>query len=417
MANKVGKQSKYEEIAEATYGPQSGGAQQPQEDTLLTGISRMSSSSISEKPSVFSYLRENLAWVIIVILLTIIFALAGERASTIQEAADLVEDKVSASAIKWRPCQLYLDPSQASVKVLQTSLGDPSNQWGEVPCLVRNTKRTPYSNIYEDPQWSWLFGIGDAATPVEYGAPSAVIKTHYKSIAHPSREPILGFGGAFTEASALNFMTLETDGKNAVLELLFGKDGLGYSVGRVPINSCDFSVASYSFDDVADDFSLDNFDMKVEHDVMTGMVELLLQAEGTLKDAWPGDKLNVMASPWSPPAWMKKPTWKDPPGSEHAVNMTGSAEPNCLREGTGPTSRYAKSWALYFSKFLSACKYDGVSCSNAAASTGRLLLKVQLNQTHIIFVSTSRQILGHRVVRCNSSKRARVPCTMGGLRL
>lgn len=364
MAKKVGKESKYKEIAEATYGPQSGGGQQLQEDTsLLTGvdrISRMSSSSLSEKPSVFAYLRKNIAWVIIVILMTIIFALAGERASDITEAADLVEDTLSASAIKWRPCQLYLDPSQTSVKVLQTSLGDPSNQWGEVPCLVRNTKRTPYHNIYEDPQWSWLFGMGDSAKPVEYGAPSAVINTHYKSIAHPKREPILGFGGAFTEASALNFMTLEQDGKNAVLELLFGKDGLGYSVGRVPINSCDFSVASYSFDDHADDFSLEKFDLKVEHDVMTGMVELLLQAERTLKDAWLGDKLNVMASPWSPPAWMKKTTWKDPPGSESAVNMTGSAEPNCLREGTGPTSRYAKSWALYFSKFLTAYKAWGI---------------------------------------------------------
>eukprot|EP00979_Chaetoceros_neogracilis_P000737 scaffold164_cov266-Chaetoceros_neogracile.AAC.24 len=361
LAQKVGKESsKYEEIANATYGTQSAEEEQLEEDTSpSTGIYRMSSSTITGKPSIFGYLRQHIASVIIVILLTIIFALAGERASSVQEAADLVEDKASTSAIKWRPCQLYLD-SHTDVKVLQTSLGDPSNQWGEVPCLVRNTRRIPYSKIYEDRQWSWLFGHGNPTTPIEYGSPSAVIKTNFQNIAHPKRDPIIGFGGAFTEATALNYLSLDTDGKNAILELLFGKDGLGYSLGRVPINSCDFSVESYSFDAVVDDFPLDNFDMKVEHDVMSGMVELLLQADGTLKDAWPGDSLNVMASPWSPPAWMKKPTYKDPPGSTHAVNMTGSAEPNCLREGTGPESRYAKSWALYFSKFLSAYKSWGI---------------------------------------------------------
>ena len=362
LAQKVGKESKYEEIANATYGTQSAEEEQLEEDTSpSTGIYRMSSSTITGKPSIFGYLRQHIASVIIVILLTIIFALAGERASSVQEAADLVEDKASTSAIKWRPCQLYLD-SHTDVKVLQTSLGDPSNQWGEVPCLVRNTRRIPYSKIYEDRQWSWLFGHGNPTTPVEYGSPSAVIKTNFQNIAHPKRDPIIGFGGAFTEATALNYLSLDTNGKNAILELLFGKDGLGYSLGRVPINSCDFSVESYSFDTVVDDFPLDNFDMKVEHDVMSGMVELLLQADGTLKDAWPGDSLNVMASPWSPPAWMKKPTYKDPPGSTHAVNMTGSAEPNCLREGTGPESRYAKSWALYFSKFLSACKFNFLPC-------------------------------------------------------
>lgn len=31
---------------------------------------------------------------------------------------------------------------------------------------------------------------------------------------------------------------------------------LGYTVGRVPMNSCDFSVASYNFDNVTGDVDL-----------------------------------------------------------------------------------------------------------------------------------------------------------------
>jgi len=203
----------------------------------------------------------------------------------------------------------------------------------------------------------------DGGNPVEYGMASAVINAQFQEIAHPKREPILGFGGAFTEATALNFMTLDSSGRNAVLDLLFGETGLGYSVGRVHMNSCDFSPGSYDFDNVTDDFELDHFDMTVEHDVMTGMVELMVRADDKLQVGWKGDKLNIMASPWSPPAWMKKPTWwelKHNPGAVHSSGMTGSAEPNCLREGTGPDSRYAAAWALYFSKFVNAYKAWGI---------------------------------------------------------
>jgi hypothetical protein len=49
-------------------------------------------------------------------------------------------------------------------------------------------------------------------------------------------------------------------------------------------------------------------------------------------------------------------------GLSHATGMTGSKQPSCLREGTGPGSRYAKAWALYFSKFISACKFNYSIC-------------------------------------------------------
>ena len=302
----------------------------------------------------------NYTSVIIVFLLLIIFALAGENASNRGQAANLVEDKSSALKIQWRPCQMYLDESVNNVKVIQTSLGDPSTHWGQLPCLVRNENPFTFKTVHDSSssQWNWLFGTDDdTKEPIEYGMPSADIKVNFEKIAHPDREPIMGFGGAFTEASALNFMTLSEDGREAVMSLLFGKEGLGYSLGRVHMNSCDFSVKSYSFDDVDGDFNLTHFDTKVKHDVTSGMIEMMLLANEKLKDDWNEGGINIMASPWSPPAWMKKPTWNDPEGVLHSLGMTGSAEPNCLRDGTGPDSAYAASWALYFSKFLTACKF------------------------------------------------------------
>jgi glucosylceramidase len=76
-------------------------------------------------------------------------------------------------------------------------------------------------------------------------------------------QKIEGFGGAFTEAAATVFAHLSETDQEKFLEAYFGASGIGYSIGRVHINSCDFSVASYSFDDVAGDMSLKHFDESV----------------------------------------------------------------------------------------------------------------------------------------------------------
>ena len=109
------------------------------------------------------------------------------------------------------------------------------------------------------------------------------------------------------------------------------------------MNSCDFSIESYSFDQHDMDLELKHFDDDVTHDVNSGMVPMMLQADSLLKKSWKNsDGLKMLTSPWSPPYWMKMATDDDPPGAPHATGMTGSHVPNCLREGTGPTSRFAK---------------------------------------------------------------------------
>ena len=67
---------------------------------------------------------------------------------------------------------------------------------------------------------------------------------------------MLGFGGAFTEASAYNFYKLSKKVRQRVIDLYFGKDGIGFTLGRIHINSCDFSLDTYSFDDVNKDFDV-----------------------------------------------------------------------------------------------------------------------------------------------------------------
>jgi hypothetical protein len=179
--------------------------------------------------------------------------------------------------------------------------------------------------------------------PNLYGRPPGFVEIDTNS----TYQVIQGFGGAFTEATALNFYKLPRSVQNHVIELYFGKDGIGLTLGRVHINSCDFSTKSYNFDNVDGDYELAYFDNEVTHDnaYMLPLIRLAMEASAS--------PIKLMVSPWSPPAWMKTPVNSSTPGK---TSMTGSASPNGLRDD--PQVKLA--WARYISRFISAYKKKGV---------------------------------------------------------
>lgn len=153
-------------------------------------------------------------------------------------------------------------------------------------------------------------------------------------------QEIIGFGGAFTEASAHVFQGLPTELQQEVLELYFGDRGIGYTTGRLHINSCDFSLGNYSFDDVDDDFTLAHFDTKVVRDSKT-IIPLVKAARKMVLEAC-GREMRLLASPWSPPAWMKT-----------SGKMNGSSAP-------GLRAKCRPAWANYFAKWITAYKAHGI---------------------------------------------------------
>ena len=157
-------------------------------------------------------------------------------------------------------------------------------------------------------------------------------------------QSILGFGGAFTEASAVNFYKLPVEVQKKFMALYFGKDGIGYTLGRIHINSCDFSLESYNFDNVSNDYDLTHFDTEVTHDQIAILPFIRLAMETS------SAPIRLLASPWSPPAWMKNPD------AEGKQEMTGSALPNGLRNDI----KTKIAWARYISKFISAYSAQGV---------------------------------------------------------
>ncbi|CAH1798081.1 unnamed protein product [Owenia fusiformis] len=148
---------------------------------------------------------------------------------------------------------------------------------------------------------------------------------------------ILGFGGAFTDAAGINIASLSADTQTNLLKSYYSPEGIEYSLGRVPMASCDFSTRPYSYDDSPGDFDLKNFSLAMED--LKYKIPFIQKAMAMSRRNIP-----IFGSPWSAPAWMKT-----------NQNMTG--------KGTligSPGGKYYKTWANYFIKFLQAYESHGI---------------------------------------------------------
>jgi glucosylceramidase len=151
-------------------------------------------------------------------------------------------------------------------------------------------------------------------------------------------QSIYGFGAAFTECAVYNLCKVTPARKAEVLNMFFNPyTGIGLSLMRTPINSCDFSIAQYDFDPTPNDTGLVNFNMS--HD-MKWMIPTIKQAM-----AVPGSNFKLFASPWAPPAWMK--TSNTRLGADGGGG--GSLRTDCYN-----------AWANYYVKYANTLKANGI---------------------------------------------------------
>jgi O-glycosyl hydrolase len=145
-------------------------------------------------------------------------------------------------------------------------------------------------------------------------------------------QTFIGIGGAITDASAETFATLSKEKQQELLDAYYdAAKGIGYTLARVNIHSCDFSSESYTY--IAEgDKELTTF--SIDHDKKY-RIPLVRQAIRTA-----GGKLTIYGSPWSPPAFMK---------SNSDMLHGGKLLPE-----------YYQAWATYFTKFVKAWELEGV---------------------------------------------------------
>jgi glucosylceramidase len=112
-----------------------------------------------------------------------------------------------------------------------------------------------------------------------------------------------GFGASITDSSADVLYRLDAQTRSETMRALFDPDeGIGVSFLRQVVGSSDFAATDehYSLDDVPPgetDFDLEHF--SIAHD-KEQILPLLREAKSLNPD------LKVLATPWSPPAWMKE---------------------------------------------------------------------------------------------------------------
>ena len=148
-------------------------------------------------------------------------------------------------------------------------------------------------------------------------------------------QSIEGFGASFTDSAAyLLNEKVPASQLNSVMTSLFDHtNGIGVSFVRNPMGASDLARYDYSYDDLPvgqTDPNLTNF--SISHDLVdiVPLVKLAKQINPQLK---------IMATPWSPPGWMK---------------ANGSMLGGSMRK------QYYASYAQYFLKFLQAYAAEGV---------------------------------------------------------
>lgn len=145
-----------------------------------------------------------------------------------------------------------------------------------------------------------------------------------------TKQTFYGFGTAMNDANAYAAMQLSKAQRREAAKQLFSRqDGNGYVFCRVPIGSNDFSTTDYTC--IAEgDTTLKTFNIRQDKKYIIPMLRLAQEFSPTL---------SLMASPWSPPAFMKE---------------------NGKRINAGRLlPKYRDLWAEHYARFVKAYEKEG----------------------------------------------------------
>ncbi|QJC53864.1 glycoside hydrolase family 30 protein [Paenibacillus albicereus] len=151
----------------------------------------------------------------------------------------------------------------------------------------------------------------------------------YDDIAYQTIE---GFGGALTEASAVTIAKMSPARQQEIIDAYFDpKKGIGYTLCRSHIQSCDFSLGNYAYVEDGDD-ELATFTVEHDREQILPLIRRAAQKAGS--------EFKLFSSPWSPPPFMK---------TNGQMNQGGRLKPE-----------YRQAWADMFVKYVQAYEAEGV---------------------------------------------------------
>jgi glucosylceramidase len=180
-------------------------------------------------------------------------------------------------------------------------------------------------------QTHYRITVTDTLNLIPFGQP---LETQPCIFVDPSKsfQTFIGIGGALTDASAETFAKLPKEKQQELLQQYFSVNkGIGYSLARTNIHSCDFSSDSYTYIQ-ENDKELKTFSVAHDEQYRIPFIKQAIAAAG--------GKLTLLASPWSPPGWMKDN--KD------------------ILHGGKLLPAFYQSWANYYVQFIKAYQKRGI---------------------------------------------------------
>jgi len=151
-------------------------------------------------------------------------------------------------------------------------------------------------------------------------------------------QKIEGFGGAITDSTAQVFASLNSSLQSQVIEALWGPTGQQYNLMRLTIGATDFSTSLYNYAETKGDYKMKDFSMAHDEKYIIPMIK---RAQNS------NPEMEFLATPWSPPAWLKS-----------NGKMRNSKSP-----GLNQDSKSQKAYALYLSEYLSAMAAENITIS------------------------------------------------------
>ena len=171
-------------------------------------------------------------------------------------------------------------------------------------------------------------------------------------------QDVVGFGGTFNELGWDALQCLSSEERDKVLAALFSKDGARFTLARTPVGASDYAFGYYSYNDVKDDYTMRNFSIDRDRYILIPYIKEALKHRPDLE---------LWASPWTPPAWMKVNEHYSQKSSgiegtdighnrlDPNRNVTGNVTGLKMQQG------YLQAYALYFSKYVQAYKKNGIN--------------------------------------------------------
>jgi len=155
---------------------------------------------------------------------------------------------------------------------------------------------------------------------------------HTLELNEQSYQTIEGFGACFNELGYMALNKLTEDKKEEIMKNLFHPLECNFTYCRLPIGANDYSANWYSLNETKGDYEMNNFTIERDKECLIPYIKDAEKYSG---------KLNLFASPWSPPTWMKFPE----------VYNFGTL----IWE-----EKNLKAYALYFKKFIEEYEKEGI---------------------------------------------------------